>query len=172
MARTGRPRVGTVSTIRLPDAHWAALEERATQLGIDRSKLIRRYVATGLREDAHRYWQVSADDAAGTIELYRGPNQDAEGTPLEEWLMDHSLDDAAWTWLREQGLTLENPDVWALYCPSGEGTFNKYFTCLPVGTYRQADTEGCLQCGRPGPADEFCDSCLESGAATEIPPEE
>lgn len=67
MTRTGRPRVGAISTIRLPDEHWDALSERAAQLGVDRSELIRRYVRRGLLEDASRYLEVPADRAAGTI---------------------------------------------------------------------------------------------------------
>lgn len=169
MARIGRPRVGAVSTIRLPDEHWGDLEERAAQLGLDRSELIRRYVAAGLREDARRYWEVPADQAAGTIEIYLGPSPDAEGMPLEGWLEDHSLDDAAWAWLEEQKLTLENPDVWALYCPAGEGAANRYASCLPVGTHKPVWCGVCVQCGGPGPTDDFCDACLEAGAATEIP---
>lgn len=30
-------------------------------------------------------------------------------------------------------------------------------------------TGQCIGCGRPGPADEFCDACMEAGATTEIP---
>jgi len=172
MARTGRPRVGTVRTVRLSDGHWAALLARAAQIGIDRSELIRRYVAAGLRDDAHRYWEVPADEAAGTIELYRGDCPDAEGMPLEEWLQDHSLDDAAWEWLRGQGLDVDNPEMWALYVPTGEGALNRFFSCLPVGTHRQVAGEGCLQCGRPGPSGEFCDACLGAGAAEEVTTEE
>jgi hypothetical protein len=170
--RIGRPSVGTVRTVRIPDEHWAALLTRASQIGTDRTDLIRRYIVTGLREEANRYWEVPADDATGTIELYRGPSPNAVGTPLEEWLQDHSLDDDAWAWLREQGLTAENSDVWALYVSSGDGTFNEYFTCLPVGTHRVPCGDGCLQCGRPGPSDDFCDSCIEAGAATEIFPDD
>jgi len=27
----------------------------------------------------------------------------------------------------------------------------------------------CLQCGGPGPTEDFCDACVEAGATTEIP---
>jgi hypothetical protein len=66
----------------------------------------------------------------GTIELFRGPNPQAEGTPLEEWLQSNHLDDASWEWLRSNGI--DDPDVWALYVPTGYGSHNRFFTCLPV----------------------------------------
>jgi hypothetical protein len=163
MTRTGRPRIGTVSTIRLPDEHWTDLEERAHQLGIPRTELVRRYVAAGLREDARRYWEVPGGQAIGTIELYRGSAPDAEGIPLEEWLQDNSLGEAEWAWLRGQGLDVDSPEVWALYVPAGDGAFNTFFTCLPVGTH-QRTTRGCISCGEPCPADEMCDTCAGSVA--------
>jgi hypothetical protein len=46
--RTGRPAVGPKIQIRIPDSDLDALGERAAQLGMDRSELIRRYVASGL----------------------------------------------------------------------------------------------------------------------------
>ena len=165
----GRPSIGPEVKTRLAPTDLADLEERAIQLGLERSELIRRYIRAGLREDARRYWEVPAADATVTLEVFRGESPDAEGEDLAEWLSDHSLAPEAEAWLEEQGVGLEDPDVWALVVPAGSGVHNRPFAVLPLGTHRVV-RGGCLECGAPGPADDFCDAC--SATLRLLPPEE
>jgi hypothetical protein len=168
MAKTGRPPIGPEIKTRLPLEDVADLEERAAQLAVDRSEVIRRYVLQGLRDDARRYWEVSGDQAMLTLEVFRGASPDAEGEELAEWLGSHSLDDAAWAWLRAQGLDDSDPDVWVLVVPDGAGRRNRAAAVLPIGTHARV-LGVCIVCGGPGPTEDFCDAC--AGSVTLLPPD-
>jgi len=66
--RAGRPRVGNMINVRVPDAGLQELTERASALGIDRTALVRRYIAAGLAQEAAApmgRWLVKCQFATG-----------------------------------------------------------------------------------------------------------
>jgi hypothetical protein len=66
----GRPSIGPKVQVRFADEQIAQLDQRAEALGVDRSEMVRRYVAAGLRQPA------IALDAEHLIELVDLARQD------------------------------------------------------------------------------------------------
>ena len=68
-----------------------------------------------------------------TIEIFRGPAPRAEGDDLAIVIGDGAtLAQAVWAWLEGQGLSLDNPDTYALLVPVGDGQDNPAAAVLPV----------------------------------------
>lgn len=70
----GRPSIGPKVQVRIPDEQIAQLDQRAAGAGIDRTELIRQFVATGLRSVDVRAAQLDEQMAAASA-------LDRDGTP-------------------------------------------------------------------------------------------
>ena len=82
----------------------------------------------------HTYAELQwGQEPTHTIEIFRGPSPDAEGEDLALVIgAGATLAPPVWAWLEGQGLGQDDPDVYALVVPTGEGLQNPAMAVLPV----------------------------------------
>jgi len=87
------------------------------------------------------YAEATPGQATHTLEILRGPQYQAEGEDFATFFSgDTQAADSILAWLENQGVTPEDPDLYALVCPMGEGQDNWYLTALPIAPLPGRDT--------------------------------
>lgn len=104
------------------------------------------------------YDKTTGAAATHTVEVFRGVQPTAEGEDFGIFFSgDVEASDAILSWLEEQGISLDDPDKYALVVPAGEGKHNHSYAWLPIapaGDDRRLVTEqdAARRVGRPSVA--------------------
>lgn len=114
------------------------------------------------------YTATTAEQATHTVEIFRGQQPTAEGEDFSLFVGgDVQVADAVLTWMEDQGVVQEDPDMYALVVPAGEGRDNQPLAILHIAPAAEPTAElvseqtAARRPGRP--------SIAEDGETTRIP---